>query len=77
MKTTKTAAKKIGPIAYITAQAELAAKEGPLSARLADLFFQCAQVQEARTFEEWEALVMSAMEAESTIAEAIEFGEEE
>lgn len=72
----KTTQKKIGAVAYITIQAELASREGAVSAKLADLFFQCAQVRGERTVEAWDALVVSAMQADVTIAEAIEFGEE-
>lgn len=71
--------KKISAVAYITVQADLASKEGPVSARLADLFFQLTQVREPRTIEEWDALVVSAMSSDdptTTIAEAIEFAEE-
>ena len=75
-KTMKTAQKKIHGIAYIALQADLASREGPVSPRLADLFFQCAQVREPRTIEQWDALVVEAMSAESSIQEAIEYGEE-
>lgn len=72
----KTNTKKISAVAYITVQADLASKEGAVSPRLADLFFQCAQVRGERTVEQWDALVVSAMQAEVSIAEAIEFGDD-
>lgn len=71
-----TAAKQISAVAYITFQAELASKEGPVSPRLADLFFQLTQVRETRTIEQWDALVVAAMQNEVTIADAIEFSED-
>lgn len=72
--TTKT--KTISAVAYIALQADLASREGPVSPKLADLFFQCAQVRGERTVEDWDALVVKAMQNEVTIADAIEFGED-
>lgn len=72
----KTTAKTISAVAYISLQADLAAREGAVSAKLADLFFQCAQVRGERTVEQWDALVVSAMGAGVTIADAIEFADE-
>lgn len=74
MMTTTTTA--ISAVAYITVQADMAAREGAVSPMLADLFFQCAQVRGERTMKQWDDLVVAAMEAQSTIAEALEFGEE-
>lgn len=71
MKTTH----NITAVEYITIQAQAVAAEGHISARLADLFFQLATVREARTVEGWDALVNAAKDADSTIAEAIEFAE--
>lgn len=73
MKTTTNS--KISGAAYIALQADLASREGAISARLADLFFQCAVIRGERTTEEWDALVTAAKAAEVTIVEAIEFGE--
>lgn len=72
----KTTTKTISGAAYIGLQADLAAREGAVSARLADLFFQCAQVRGERTVVQWDALVVSAMQGDVSIADAIEFGEE-
>ncbi len=71
MKTTA-----ISGAAYCGIQADLASREGAVSAKLAHLFFQCAVATGTRTVEEWDALVNAAREAEVTIAEALEFGEE-
>lgn len=71
-----TTTKAIGATAYITIQADLAAQEGPVSARLAHLYFQLTQVRGKRTVEQWDHLVVEAMRADVTIAEVIEFGEE-
>ena len=68
--------KMISAVTYITIQADMAAKEGPVSAALADLFFQLTQVRGERTIEGWDWLVAQAMEAESTIEDVLEFGEE-
>ena len=70
----KTTSKTITAVAYIALQADLASREGPVSPRLADLFFQC--VRGERTVEQWDALVVEAMRAEVSIADAIEFGED-
>ncbi len=64
-------------VGYIAIQADMAVKEGPVSSKLADLFMQLAQVQGVRTFEDWNALVMAAQAADSTIADVLEFGEDE
>lgn len=61
---------------YIAHQAAIASREGPVSPKLADLFFQCAQIQGDRSVEEWDALVNAAREAEVNVAEALEFNEE-
>ncbi len=71
MKTTT-----ISGAAYIALQADLASREGAISAKLAHLFFQCAVVAGARTVEEWDELVNAAREAEVTVAEALELREE-
>lgn len=69
--------KKISAVAYITIQADMAAKEGPVSPRLADLFFQCAQVRGERTIEDWDKLVIAAREdADLTIEDVLKFGED-
>lgn len=68
--------KKISGATYVSIQADLASREGAVSARLADLFFQCATVRDHRTVEGWDALVLAARTADVSIAEAIEFGEE-
>ena len=68
--------KMISAVTYITIQADMAAKEGPVSAALADLFFQLTQVRGERTIEGWDWLVAQAMEAESTIEDVLEFGED-
>jgi len=47
--------------------------EGPVSPRLADLYFQCAQVDGEMTLEEWEQLVVDAMTNEVPIADVLEF----
>lgn len=67
--------KMISAVTYITIQADMAAKEGPVSPRLADLFFQLTQVRGERTIEGWDRLVVLAMESESPIADVIEFGD--
>lgn len=72
----KTQNKTITSVAYIALQADLASREGHVSPRLADLFFQCAQVRGERTVEQWDALVVEAMRAEVSIADALEFGED-
>lgn len=74
MKTT--ASKKISGAAYVGIQADMASREGAVSARLADLFFQCACIAGERTLEEWDALVVKAMEAKVTVADALEYDEE-
>lgn len=76
MTTTTQKTSKISGAAYVALQADMASREGAVSARLADLFFQCAIIRGERTVEGWDALVNAAKEAESTIGEAIEFGEE-
>ena len=68
--------KMISAVTYITIQADMAAKEGPVSAALADLFFQLTQVRGERTIEGWDALVVQAMEAESPIEDVLKFGED-
>ncbi len=73
----KTTTSGISGAAYCGLQADLASREGAVSAKLAHLFFQCAVATGTRTVEEWDALVMAAQgEDGATIAEAIEFGEE-
>lgn len=62
--------------AYVGIQADMASREGGVSALLADLFFQCPCIPGTRTLEEWDALVNAARAAESTVAEALEYGEE-
>lgn len=74
-KKVETAAKKISGAAYVAYQADLAAREGAISARLADLFFQCACVPGERTIEEWDELVNEAKAAEVSIQDVIEFRE--
>lgn len=74
MKTTTTS-KKLSGVSYIAIQADLSSREGGVSALLADLFFQCACIPGTRTLEEWDALVNAARAAESTVAEALEYGE--
>jgi hypothetical protein len=71
----KTTTKAISGAAYCGLQADLAAREGAVSAVLAHLFFQCAVIDGARTVEEWDALVVAARSAEVTVTEALEFGE--
>ena len=73
MKTTTTG---ISGAAYCGLQADLASREGAVSATLAHLFFQCATLAGERTVEEWDALVNAAREAGATVEEAVEFGEE-
>jgi hypothetical protein len=73
MKTT--ASKMISGAAYVAVQADLASREGAVSARLAHLFFQCACIEGQRTFEEWEALVVKAMDAEVSVAEVLKYDE--
>jgi hypothetical protein len=75
MKTT--ASKKISGAAYVGIQADLASREGPVSPRLANLYFQCACVEGQRTFEEWEELVVKAMGAEVSVQEALEYDEDD
>lgn len=72
----KTTTKTMSGAAYVAVQADLASREGAVSAKLAHLFFQCAVVSGQRTLEGWDALVVEAMKAEVTIAEAIEYGED-
>jgi hypothetical protein len=67
--------KQISGAAYVALQADMASREGDVSATLAHLFFQCACIHGVRTVEEWDALVVVARSAESTVADAIEFGE--
>ena len=66
---------KINSVAYVTYQAALASREGQVSPRLADLFFQCTQVGGERTIEEWDALVNDAREAGVNVSVALEFAE--
>ncbi len=73
----KTTTKQISGAAYVAFQADLASREGAVSATLAHLFFQCACVPGTRTVEDWDALVIAARGAEATIADALEFGEGE
>ena len=63
-------------LAPLTSVATIDSREGAVSAKLANLFFQCACVTGARTVEEWDALVVAARSAEVSISEALEFGEE-
>lgn len=70
-----TSTKGISGVAYITLQADLASREGAVSAKFAHLFFQCACVTGERTVEEWDALVVAAHRAESTVLDALEFEE--
>jgi len=76
-KKVETAAKRISGAAYVAYQADLAAREGAISARLADLFFQCACIEGVRSVEEWDRLVLAAREAEVSVKDAIEFGEDD
>lgn len=71
-----TAAKTVSGVAYVTLQADMASREGGVSPALADLFFQCACVAGTRTVEAWDTLVNAARAAESTVAEALEYGDE-
>lgn len=71
----KTTTKRISGAAYVAVQADMAAREGAVSQRLAHLFFQCACVQGERTLEEWDALVVKAMEAEVTVQDVLEYDE--
>jgi hypothetical protein len=73
----KTASKTISGAAYVGIQADLASREGAVSARLAHLYFQCAVVEGQRTLEKWEALVVAAMTAEVSVAEVLLYGEDE
>lgn len=75
MKTT--ASKKISGAAYVGIQADMASREGAVSARLADLFFQCACIEGQKTIEEWDNLVNQAKRAEVTVRDVLEFGEDE
>lgn len=66
----------INGVAYIAHQATLASSEGPISERLADLFFQCAQIRGNRTVEQWDSLVNAAREADVSVSDALEYMEE-
>lgn len=68
--------KKISGVAYITVQASAASHEGPVSEKLAALFFGCAQVKGERTIEEWDEIVLKAKEHDVTPVDVIEFDEE-
>lgn len=72
----KTTTKEISGAAYIALQADLASREGAISAKLAHLFFQCANIVGIRSVEEWDALVMTAQSEDVTVADALEFREE-
>jgi len=72
----KTTTKEISGAAYVGLQADLASREGAVSAALAHLFFQCACITGMRTVEQWDALVIAARSAEVSIADAVEFGDE-
>lgn len=72
----KTTTKTLSGAGYVTMQADMASREGAVSAMLAHLFFQCACIPGARTVEEWDALVLTARSAEVSVAEALEFGEQ-
>lgn len=71
------AAKEISGVAYVAYQADLASREGEVSARLADLFFQCACIEGTRTLEEWDRLVLAARRAEVRVKDVLEFGEDD
>lgn len=67
-----TAAKTVSGVAYVTLQADMASREGGISALLADLFFQCACVPGIRTVEEWDRLVNDARSGECSIGDVLE-----
>jgi hypothetical protein len=69
----KTTTKEISGAAYVGLQADLASREGAVSAMLAHLFFQCAVVQGNRSVEAWDELVNKARAEEVSIQDAIEF----
>ncbi len=71
----KTTGKAISGAAYVGIQADMASREGAVSPRLANLFFQCACIKGDRTVDAWDALVVQAMEAEVSVQEALDFGE--
>ncbi len=71
-----TTSKSISGAAYCGLQADLASREGAVSAALAHLFFQCAVVPGVRTVEEWDALVIAARREEVTIQDVLDFKEE-
>ena len=68
--------KKISAVAWITMQADISAREGALSDKVAARIFGAAQVKGERTVEEWDELFAAAHSAECTMAEAAEYGEE-
>lgn len=72
----KTASKKLSGAAYVGIQADMAARDGAVSAKLADLFFQCACIQGERVLEEWDRLVVQAMEANVTVQDVLTYGED-
>jgi len=68
---------EISGVAYVAYQADLASREGEVSARLADLFFQCACIEGTRSIEEWDRLVLEARRAEVRVKDVLEFGEDD
>ena len=72
----KTTADKITGAVWVWIQAAVAAAEGMPSDVSAARIFGASQVQGERTAEEWMDLYLNAREAECTMAEAAEHGEE-
>ena len=70
--------KAISGVAYVAMQADIVSREDEdLDPVFSALIFQCARIKGARSFEEWNRLVTNAKRAEASVAEAIEFGEDE
>ena len=67
---------KISGSAWVGIQAALAAAEGMPSDANAARIFGASQVAGERTADEWMELYLTAREAECTMAEAAEHGEE-
>lgn len=57
---------------YVGVQADMASREGGVSAVLADLFFQCACIPGTRTLEEWDRIVNDARSGECSIKDVLE-----
>ena len=71
----KTDSKKISAVTWIAIQAEYVASSGNLfAADAAQRIMSAALVAGKRTEEDWDALYSAAIEAESTMKDAADFG---